>query len=149
MRSVLLILCLTCVSTSTLSAANPRYEIILGRVVAYSSIPACLNGNGYWSIVIRVQRPKDIRSKFIRVDFTLPCNKSPEWVSAKPSNQTFRLFRKKDCDAVLVEFMDYEHEQGPAVPIWTYRSGSQHDTLPFGQVVPCYRSIDLPLAPVV
>src|SRR5436853_3968923 len=99
MRSVLLGLCLTCASTCTWSTPRPRHETTLGQVVAYSSPPACLNGNGYWSMIIRVQRPKDIRSEFIRVDFSLPCNKTPEWESSTPSIQKFRLFRQKDCDA--------------------------------------------------
>ena len=149
MRSVVLGLCLTFASTCTWSTPRPRLETILGRVIAYSSFPACLNGNGYWSMIIR-QRSKDIRSEFIRVDFTLPCDKSPEWVSAKPSIQKFRLFRQKDCDAVLAEFMNSERKQDfLAIPIWSRPPGAEQDTLPFGQVVPCYRSVDLPVAPVV
>jgi len=149
MRSALLILLFTCASTSISSAPNPRHETIVGRVVAYSGSPACLNGNGYWAIVIRAQRPKDIHSEYIRVDFTLPCDKSPEWVSTKPSVQKFRLYRRKDCDAVLEESIDEEHKRDSAVPIWKYTSGADQETLPFGQVVPCYRSVDLPLAPAV
>ena len=101
-------------------------------------------------MIIHVQRPKDIRSEFIRVDFTLPCDKSPEWVSTKPLTQKFRLFRQKDCDAVLAEFIKfYRKRRSGAIPMWARPPGAEHDTLPFGQVVPCYRSVDLPLAPVV
>ena len=121
----------------------------MGRVVAYSGALACLNGNGHWSMIIRVQQPKDKRSKLIRVDFSLPCDKSPEWVSGKPSIQKFRLFRQKDCDAVLGEFMKTEPKQDAAIPIWKHPPGAERETLPFGQVVPCYRSVDLPLVPVV
>jgi CheY-like chemotaxis protein len=149
MRTVLLILCFTFASTTISSASNPRHETILGRVVAYSSSPACLNGNAYWSMVIRVQRSKGNRSEFIRVDFSLPCDKSPEWVSAKPSIQKFRLLRQKDCDSVLEEFMDTEPKQHSAIPIWRHPPGEGLDSLPFDQVIPCYRSIDLPLMPVV
>ena len=149
MRSIPLILCFACVSTPFLSAPRPRPETKLGRIVAYSTSPACLNGNGYWSMLIRVQQPKDIRSEFIRVDFSLPCDKSPEWVSAKPSIQKFRLFRQKDRDAELAEFMETVPKQDTAIPIWKHPPGTEHDSLPFGQVVPCYRSADLPLAPVV
>jgi hypothetical protein len=108
-----------------------------------------MNGNAYWSMIIRVQRPKDNRSEFIRADFSLPCEKSPEWVSAKPSIQKFRLFRQKDCDAVLGEFMDIEPKHDSAIPIWKHPPGAEHESLPFGQVVPCYRSADQPLVPVV
>src|ERR1700731_1195731 len=144
MRRILLILCLACTSMSALSAPRPKHETISGRVAAYSTTPTCLNGNGYWSMVIRVQRPKEQGSEFIRVDFSLPCDKSPEWVSAKPSTQKFRLFRQKDCDAVLVGSMDGEPTEKLAMPIWKYPPGTEHDALPFGQVVPCYRSVDLP-----
>ena len=149
MRSIPLILCFVCVSTPCLSAPRPRPETILGWIVAYSTSPACLNGNGYWSMLIRVQQPSKIRSEFIRVDFSLPCEKSPEWVSAKPLMQKFHLFRQKDCDAGLVEFMETVPKQDTAIPIWKHPPGAEHDSLPFGQIVPCYRSADLPLAPVV
>jgi len=152
MRTVLLMLCFTFASTTTSSASNPRRETILGRVVVYSSSPACLNGNAYWSMVIRVQGAKGNRSEFIRVDFSLPCDKSPEWVSAKPSIQKFRLLRQKDCDAVLKEFMDVqdtESKDHSAIPIWRHPSGEELDSLPFDQVIPCYRSVDLPLKPAV
>ena len=149
MRSILLILCFTFASSTTSSASNLQHETILGRVVGYSSSPACLNGNAYWSMVIRVQGSNGNRSEFIRVDFSLPCDKSPEWVSGKPSIQKFRLLRQKDCDAVLKEFMDIESKQHSAIPIWRHPLGEELDSLPFDQVIPCYRSIDLPLKPVV
>jgi hypothetical protein len=149
MRSVFLSLCIACVSISAASAPLPRHETISGRIAAYSTPLACLNGNGYWSMVIRVQRIKDLPSDFIRVDFSLPCGKSPEWVSAKPSIQRFHLIRHKDCDAVLEGSLDEATKRSPAMPIWKYPPGTEHATLPFGQVLPCYRSVDLPLAPVV
>jgi len=124
----------------------------MGRVAAYSSFPVCLNGNSSWSMVIRVQHPKDIGSQFIRVDFSLPCGKSPEWASGKPSPQKFRLRRERDCDTVLEKFRDFRDEEtkhNEAVPIWKYPADAEHDPLPFGQILPCYRSIDLPLIPVV
>jgi hypothetical protein len=149
MRTVLLILCFIVASTTTTSASNLRRETVVGRVVAYSSSPACLNGNGCWSMVIRVQRSNGNRSEFIRVDFSLPCDKSPEWVTAKPSIQKFRLLRQKDCDAVLEKSMDTEPKELSVSPIWRHPPGEELDSLPFGEVIPCYRSIDLPLIPVV
>jgi hypothetical protein len=148
-RVLLIILCFTIPDTFALSASHPRHETILGGVVAYSGALSCLNGNSYWSMVIRVQRPKGTRSEFLRVDFSLPCDKAPEWVSAKPSNQKFRLFRHRDCDAVLAEFTDANSKADLVMPIWKYPPGAEHGTLPFGQIVPCYRSIDLHLAPAV
>src|SRR5665213_244996 len=148
MRTVLLILCFTFVTTTISSASPTRHETILGQVVAYSSSLGCLNGNAIWSMVIRVQGSKHNHSELIRVDFSLACDKSPEWVSAKPSIQKFRLLRRKDCDAVLEKFMDFEDTESKehsAIPIWKHPPGEELDSLPFDQVIPCYRSIDLPL----
>jgi hypothetical protein len=149
MRKVLLILCFACASTSGVPALGQHHQTVSGRVVAYSVVPACLNGNNYWSIVILIQQLKDDHSKFIRVDFSLPCEKSPGWISTKSSVQNFHLIRQKNCDAVLSGSVDEKSTQNPAMPIWKYSPGAEHEELPFGKVVPCYRSIDLPLAPVV
>jgi hypothetical protein len=149
MRSAFLILNLLCASVSTFSFPRPPQENIVGRVVAYSGALVCTNGNGYWSMVIRAERPKDKHPEYIRVDFSLPCDKSPEWTSTKSLIQRFRLFRHTDCDAVLREFMETEPKQDSAIPIWRHPPGAEHDRLPYGQVVPCYRSVDLPLAPAV
>jgi hypothetical protein len=100
-------------------------------------------------MVIRVQRTKDIHWEFIRVDFSLPCDKFPEWTSAKPVVQKFRLFRQKDCDEALVESTDNGAKESLALPIWKYPPGVERGALPFGQVLPCYRSVDLPLIPIV
>jgi hypothetical protein len=152
MRSAFLILCIVCISVPTFSVPRPRQETIVGRVVAYSGGLTCMNGNGYWSMIIRVHGSKGNQSELIRVDFSLACDKSPDWVSAKSSIQRFRLLRRKDCDAVLEKFMDVEDTESKehsAIPIWKHPPGEELDSLPFDQVIPCYRSIDLPLIPVV
>jgi hypothetical protein len=149
MRSVLLILCLACGSISASSAPRPQVETVSGRVVAYSGALVCLNGTADWSIVIRVEHPKDARSEFIRVDLSLPCDKSPEWLSTKPPIQKFHLVRQKNCDAPLEGSVDGEPKPDLTIPTWKSTPGAEYVTLPFGQVIPCYRSVDLPLAPVV
>ena len=149
MRNVLQVSCLILVSVFSSSASSLPHENISGRVVAYVGPLACLNGNGVWSMVIRVQRTKNILSEFVRVDFSLPCGKSPEWISSKPSVQKFRLIRQKDCDSALSGSVDKESQENPILPIWEYPPGAEHERLPFGQVLPCYRSLDLPLIPVV
>ena len=149
MRSILLILGLVCTGVSGLSAPRPRHETILGRVVAYSVFPDCLNGNGYWALIIRVERPKDVRSEFIRVDFTLPCRARPEWLVATPPIQSFNLLRQKDCEAVPVGSAGREPRQNPNMPPWEYLRGTEPHVLPSGQVVHCYRPFDAPeIAPV-
>ncbi|HKS82742.1 MAG TPA: hypothetical protein VJR23_14660 [Candidatus Acidoferrales bacterium] len=124
-------------------------NIVSGRVIAYSVIPACLNGNGYWSMLIRVEEPNNLNSQLIRVDFSLPCGKSPEWISTNTSVKTFRLVRDKNADVVLSGCLQGECEESQSLPIWKRPTGGSHDPLPFGQTLPSYRSIDLPLAPVV
>jgi hypothetical protein len=71
--------------------------------------------------------------------------------SSKPSVQDFRLRREQDADSVLREFFDCGKSSAPCPqwPIWKRVPGAEQETLPFGQVVPNYRSVDLPLAPVV
>lgn len=126
--------------------------------MAYSDGLACLNGNTYWSMLIRVQdHATYIPSQFVEVRFSLPCNTSPEWITRKPSLQKFRLTRDQDSDAVLKEFMDCRNESPsgqtsepcPQIAMWKRVPGAEVDKLPFGQRVPSYRSVDLPLAPVV
>jgi hypothetical protein len=148
MRTALLILCFLSTGISASPAPRATQEIVLGRVVAYSISPACLNEKGYWALIIRVQQPNDVRSNFVRVDFTLPCKARPEWLFATPPTQEFHLLRQKDCDAVLIRYAAEEPEK-LTVPQWTYLRGIKPDMIPFGQVVPCYRPVDAPvIAPV-
>jgi hypothetical protein len=149
MRRVFLILLATCASILGPPVLGQPHETVSGRVVAYSGALTCLNGNGYWSIVIRIQHPQNGHSKFIRVNVSLPCEKSPEWVSTKPIIQRFRLVKQKDCDAALSGALDEDATQNPFMPMWKYTPGTKHEELPFGQVLPCYRSIDTPRVPVV
>jgi hypothetical protein len=149
MRRFLLVLCFTCTSILANSAPAPRPLTITGRVVAYSGALACLNGNGYWSVLIRVEQPKNLNSQLVRVDFSLPCDKSPEWISTNPLVKNFRLMRDKNADAVLSGCLQGECQDNQSLPIWKRPADGKHDALPFGQLLPSYRSVDLPLAPVV
>jgi len=128
---------------------TPQPKTVSGRVIAYSVSPACLNGNGYWSMLIRVDKPKNLNSQLIRVDFSLPCDKSPEWISSNALVERLRLVRDKNADAVLSGCLQEECKESQSLPTWKRPTGGTHDPLPFGQTLPSYRSIDLPLAPVV
>ena len=149
MREILLALCLACASAAALPAHPPQPETFVGQVAAYSASLECFSGTNYWSVIIRVHGSKDSLSKFIRVDFSLPCQESPAWVSAKPKVQNFRLYRNKECDEVLKESREIEQKREVVIPMWQYPAGTTHERLPFGEVVPCYYSVDLPLAPVL
>jgi hypothetical protein len=97
----------------------------------------------------------DIPSEFVEVRFSLPCDKQPEWLNRKSPLRKFRLRRDQDADSVLKEFMDCgpEPPSGGArepclhVAMWKHVPGAEPATLPFGQRVPSYLSVDLPLAP--
>jgi hypothetical protein len=58
-RLALVILRFTCLCISVFGAPRPRPETVSGQVVAYSTQLGCLNGNGYWSMIIRVEKPKE------------------------------------------------------------------------------------------
>lgn len=147
------------ISTSLAFSEPPsKVERMAGRIVAYSTGLACLNGNAYWSMLIHVQgHARDIPSQFVEVDFSLPCNKSPEWLTRKPSLERFHLIRDQSADSVLKEFTvcAAESSSGHAaepcshLPMWKLVPGAELEKLPFGQRVSNYRSVDLPLAPVV
>jgi hypothetical protein len=136
---------------------SPKIETMTGQIVAYSNGLACLNGNAYWSMLIHVQDHATDPSQFVEVRFSLPCNKSPEWITRKPPLQKFRLTRDQDSDSVLKEFMDcgaespsgHTSQPCPQIAMWKRVPGAEVEKLPFGQRVPSYRSVDLPLAPVV
>jgi hypothetical protein len=151
----LLVLCALCATAESLPAAA-RPEVISGRVVAFSGALLCMNGNGYWSTLIRVQHPKDSSAEFIRVDFSLPCEESPRWFPTEPLVQKFRLIRDKQSDSVLQELMGSEDvttgkkfDADPSLPIWKCLPGAENEKLPFGQMVQGYRSKDWPLMPVL
>lgn len=149
MRGILLVLCLTCASISSFSELAPRPITVKGRIVAYSVPPACLNGNGYWSMLIHVERPKNLSPQLIRVDFSLPCDKSPEWISSNSLVKKFRLVRDKHADAVLSGCFKEECKENRSLPVWKRLADGTQDPLPFGQMLPSYRSVDLPLTPVI
>lgn len=167
MRQLIVLFFFITASTTAFPVHHHRQktETISGQIVAYSSDFICTNGNGFWSMIIRVQSHKHIPSRLIKVDFSYPCEKSPEWVSAQSQVQKFRLFRQRYCDAVLKgespadaerRYKDFNivHKDDtiryfPVLPIWRYPLGIEPFTLPFGEIVPCYRSVDLPLLPAL
>ena len=95
---VLVFLGIVYTSIFAFSTPTPAKEIVSGRIVAYAGPLTCLNENAYWSMVIRVQSPKEDASQFIRVQFSLPCGDEPQWLKAKSSIQKFHLIREKESD---------------------------------------------------
>lgn len=78
-RPVFLLIVALAHSASASSAPLSKVETITGQVVAYSDGLACLNGNNYWSMLIRVEKRTPLaRPEFLQVDFSVPCNQSPK-----------------------------------------------------------------------
>ena len=151
MRTIFLFLFFVSATAALSSQALPKTQTMSGRVIAYSGIGGCLNGNGYWSMIIRVRKSYGPHDGFVRVEFSLPCDKTPEWKTLGTEDTKFRLRRERGCDAVLEEFTeltDVATSEHRPVPIWKYPAGSERNVLPFGEVLLCYHSIDLPLVPV-
>jgi Transcription elongation factor, N-terminal len=59
-----------------------------------------------------LEQPKNLNSQLVRVDFSLPCDKSPEWISMNPLMKSFRLVRDKNADAVLCRDACRENAKG-------------------------------------
>jgi hypothetical protein len=131
---------------------HQKKTVIQGQIVAYFAIPSCLNGNGYWSILVRPRMPKNEPAQLIRVELSLPCQQVPIWSTAQPPVQKFRLVRQQDQDVVLEIPVDKKTDTGAEVSLpglWLFPPGIEPFPLPFGKVLPSYRSLDFPLVPVV
>jgi len=104
-------------------------------------------------MIIHAEAPRNNQPEFLRVEFSLPCGKLPSGLKTTPSIQKFRLFRRPEFDAVLTEFLKVISEDPSGddlhIQAWQYPPGIDHIALPFGQVVPAYGSISLPLLPVL
>ncbi len=143
------------ISSSLAFPESSKVETVVGRIVAYSDGLTCLNGNAYWSMLIRVENhAPDTPPQFVEVRFSLPCDKQPEWLNRKSSPRKFRLRRDQGADSVLKEFMDCGPEPPSGqpclhIPMWKRVPGAKPATLPFGKRVPSYLSVDLPLTPVL
>ena len=132
---------------------SPKAEIIWGQIVAYSDTPLCLNRNTYWHMLIRVEGHENSSSaKFIDVHFSSPCKKFPEWLNHKSSVQKFRVIREQPAETMVQKYRDCSDSANvncPQLPIWKPIPGAEDEKLPFGHLVPSYRSLDLPLVPLV
>lgn len=138
------------------AAGAERHSTVTGQIVAYSSsFLGCLNGNAYWEMIIHVRDGKRASARFIEVSFSVPCDRSPEWLFGKQTTQKFHLIRDKRSDGVLEEFFNSVNEStgerienDPSLPIWKLVPGAEQEKLPFGQIVRGYLSADFPPAPL-
>lgn len=113
------------------AGAAPRPQTITGRLIAYSPPLTCMNGNGYWGVVIQTRRSKD-RAEFVRVELSLPCDKTLDWISTESRTRKFRLIRHEGCDAVIESSVPFE-PGGERFPLWKPVSGAEGVALPFGK----------------
>jgi hypothetical protein len=157
MRKTLLLLCTTFVGALAFSTPRQKVEVMSGRIIAYSGMPICLNGNAYSSMVIRGEPRNETAARFFQVDFSYPCEKSPQPILRNPSIQKFHLIRKRELDSALEENIHVVQEERakdkPAppsnIPQWIYLPGNESFKLPFGEVLPRYYLAELPPKPVM
>jgi hypothetical protein len=146
------VLCLLGTGVVSLCAPREKAQTISGRIVANFVSLACLNGNGYYSVIIELEKPLNNEPGFIEMHFTQPCGHNPEWLHSKSEFKPYRLKRADPRDIVVEEFMTLTNEgDGTSTPIpaWTYLPGAEVVKLPFGERIPSYRSGDLPFVPVM
>jgi hypothetical protein len=153
MARIALFIVFVCVLFDSPAHAGPEQRgTVTGKIVAYSGALSCVNGNSYWSMMIREWNGKRASAQFIEVRFSVPCYRSPEWLFGKQAMQTFHLIRDRLSDGVLAGSLNESTGQGiehdPKSPIWTLVPGAEEEKLPFGQIVRCYLSADLPPAPI-
>lgn len=120
--------------------------------MAYASSLVCLNGNAYWSMLIRARDQVKGTPPYLEVRFSLPCNESPKWLAGTQKPRGFRLKRLLDGSTLVEEFIKCAPESSEPcqkVPAWKRVPGAEKDALPFGQKIPLYQSDDLPFAPVL
>lgn len=152
MRRIWLGLCL-CLAVLHAVAGTRRPEAISGTIVAFSYgngfVPLCLNGHSDWSMLIHVKDVKATPSRFIKINFSLPCTQSIESVIGQPLRRKFHLIRDPQNDEVLKEFITLGEEDTSKVTIWKRLPGMEQEKLPFGQTVPSYQDPALPLLPIL
>ncbi|MGD0736547.1 MAG: hypothetical protein ABR976_15565 [Terracidiphilus sp.] len=157
MRKTLLSLCITFVGIFAFAAPHQKVEVISGRIIAYSGMTVCLNGNTYWSMVIRGEPHNETLARFFQVDFSYPCEKSPQSILRNPSIQKFHLIRQQELDSTLEENIHVSQQESakdrpaPASNIskWIYLPGNESFKLPFGEVLPRYYLAELSPKPVI
>jgi hypothetical protein len=154
-RRVAFLLILLLAPVYSASAAH-RATTLSGQIVAYSSPLTCINGNAYWSMIIRAHASRKQNVEYLRVDFSFPCGDFPAFLSGHSRLRKFRLVRTKDADQPLEQFTGFidsltgkTHSNDAGIPAWKATLGMEQEKLPFGQVLPSYQSLDYPLAPVL
>lgn len=150
MRKLLLALLFAAFAGPQSWALHEPTQSVTGQVVAYSGGLACLNGNGYWSIIFFVVSPGSLKDQFLQIEFSEPCAASlPDWVAGQSLPRMLHLIRQSGCDGELEEFMRDDTKGSPPIPNWRTPQGANPVPLPFGKVLPCFHAVELPFRPVL
>ena len=142
----LLAVLLFCVSIQGVTQTQRR-EKIIGTIVAYQGelvAHGCFDSICGASVIVRLDRPKQSRAKYVRVDFAYADNTSP--YEALNANKRWRLtvIRSQDHDVPLKRFFELEVEgtkqkSETAIPMWILVLGAENEGLPYGEVLPSYQ----------
>ena len=143
-RSIVVALFL-CLVLMQASAAHERARTFKGTVIAFQRAYVCLNGNGNWSLLVKLQPRHPDEPDWAIVPFTHPCNSNTDPVRVYSQMHRFRSERSPFCDETILR-------DSPADGLrinWMLLASDAPQELPYGQSIPCYDRLDLPLEPVV
>jgi hypothetical protein len=136
--------------------SGPREITVAGTAVAISNSPGLqlvLNGFVHTEIIVRVEKPKELESKFIRIMLSIPESQYDKWKDSLASLNKFRIIPRPSDDGLLkksVPLVDVSSgEEIGALPVWKSLSGREEIPLPFDQLIMAFESIDWPDVPIV
>jgi hypothetical protein len=137
--------------------SSPRVITTKGTILAYGSGLACLNGYGHWYAIILFDHVKKSADQYGRVNFSLPCDKHPDWMSTPARLQTLKLIRTRDDDGELPKLLLKMDDPGTGEPVpeeargigWNCRDGADCSHIPYGTVVRSYTFADTPERPLL
>jgi hypothetical protein len=140
--AVVLFLCAAWMQTAV---ARERAHTFHGTVIAFQRAYLCVNGNGNWALLIKLDPRHSDEPEWAIVPFTHPCNSNIDPIPVYSKMQRFRLVRSPFCDETILRDSPANELRLP----WTLLASGPAQELPYGQTVPCYHSLDLPLVPAV
>ena len=150
-------LCLLALICITLPLVSGSREItVKGTAIAISNAPGLqlvLNGFIHTEIIVRVEKPKYLESKFIRIRLSIPENQYKKWECSLASLTKFRIAPRPSENGPLIEsnpIIDASSGQKiGSFPAWKHLSGRAEIPLPFDQPLRAFESMDWPDVPIV
>jgi hypothetical protein len=141
--------------TPTLSSAWQDLTVT-GTAVAISHSPGMqlvINGFVRTEIVVRVDKPNNLETRFIRIMLSIPDTQYEKWMNSLTSLTKFRIVRRNSEDGPLIQsspILDASSgEEIGSFPAWRHLPGRADIQLPFGQKVIAFESVEWPDVPIL